>query len=153
MKTHHVDLDFESLLEAADASGIVDVSNKEAVDAGRKSLTQRGDGLWSMAIDDARTAFSDVTGWPGNEAYTTIYAGVNIRAKYDFLGRSSGWLVMTEFKGQVLDLSFDLEEMSNRDLRALAEMVHYIDISVANGGVAKAVQDAAAWIIFNDLHD
>jgi hypothetical protein len=118
---------------------------------GRRRYEEVHDKLWSWAVDSARTSYVDgEDGSPGDCANTTLWCGTDVRVRYEFMGRSGGWLVMTEFMDHLLCANyFTPWSLTFRDLRALCEMVNFVDRNLSGDAVTRELEHQAAWIVFN----
>ncbi len=150
VKLHALDLSFENLLKAGAASGVIDPGNKELVDEGRSKFdNMKGETLWSWAVTDAQRSFNGGRGVPGDHAFTSLWNGDDVSAEYHFMGRGGGWLVLTRILEMTMDDEIHLESLTYRQVRAISEMVWHVTNHLENHPPERAVEEAAAWIIFN----
>lgn len=82
--------------------------------------------LWEWGVETARMQFA---GPHSNSAYQMLWDGTPVSVQYEFVGRSGGWLAITEFEGYDFDrpLDEDLEtvlmDMEYQTLRKLYRLV------------------------------
>ena len=154
VKLHHLDLSFESVLAAAETSSVFDINDPKLVNYAREKYSDANlQHIEEWAIRDTRLDFCGDAGIPENHAYTSLHCGDDIRTRYGFMGRSGGWLVMTEMLGWTLDNDFCFFERTHREVRAISEMVWYVTMATQNQEPERAVERAAAWILFSDIQE
>ena len=172
VKIHRCDLGFDNLVKRATAMGYGDMVHPEdpfwLADA-KGRYAENKEHLFEWGVDDARCHFRGTTvrgpfackvegaPWyadmrPEGDCYRQLRDGTPVDARFAFLGRSGGWLVLTMFDGVTLDSSScDLAECDYRWLRNLAKFLTDVRDSTRNPG--EWVEEAAAFTFFANICD
>lgn len=125
VKLHGLDLSLENLIKIHKAD--YDVPRITSKIRAKHEEVMENDTLYQWAVEDACSTFVGRGGEvPDDDAYNTLWNGDSVSTKFAFLGRSGGWLVMTEFEGFVLDTDIEWDTMSYRTLRGLCEMAWFV---------------------------
>ena len=102
--------------------------------------------LWEWAIEDAQRPFIE-----GN--YNILPNGTEVKLEWNFLGRSSGWLVLTKFEGYDLEGTDEelITSMPFKDLRKLYQLVATTEQQWAGTAPEREVEFLAAFTFFHNL--
>jgi hypothetical protein len=105
VKAHSVDLDFDTLLDAHRQSegDAIHTHNSDWLLAVRELYDEHEENLFEWGLEGARRHFvSDQKrddGKPDGDAFRMLWDGTMLDVRYDFVGRSGGWLSLSEFEG------------------------------------------------------
>lgn len=89
---------------------------------------------------------------PDDDGYSMLWDGRDVEARFAFLGRSGGWLVLTKFEGLVLDsdaIDEDaLKEMDYAQLRRLYRFVVQTSADIRGTNIVAGIEEYAAFDFF-----
>lgn len=170
VKAHWVDFTFENLVRrwkemgygerAGDAHWLAEARTKLAE-------LKPGD-LWDWGVEGARRTFvSDrrdaPEGKPDDDGYSMLWDGTPIETRFAFMGRSGGWLVLTEFDGRLLDCdsanyfgpgsdpALCFQDWSYRELRRLYQFIVMLAHDVDGTASEGAIEEHAAFDFFENV--
>ena len=149
VKLYNLDLSFGNLLEVHKKSGYCENPDATWVEGCRSEYAAVEQYLWHWGVEDAGSQFTTGrAGYPDDDAYNMLWDGRACVTRFSFCGRSGGWLVMSRFNGLTLTTELELEELDYRELRDLAEMVHFVSRAVEDRH--QCVETAAAFAFFEN---
>ena len=152
VKVHaSVDLSFDTLLAKAVEMGELDkarAADSVWVKQAREAYDKYGEEeLYNLAIEDCQKSVHDC------DSYKMLWNGTGAIADWAFLGRSGGWLCLTEFDGIKMD-GFGKEELAELDFKTLNRLYRFI---VQRGhdfreeAIVNEIQFNAAFSLFANL--
>lgn len=165
VKIHRLDLSFDHLLQVGAKDGLsVHPEDAGWVERARAKYDETfGDDtstLEEWAVEDARRYFNGrgEESAPDDDSYNTLWNGTEVHARFAFLGRSGGWLVLKEFGlgkyGRKFRLTLNDTEFDDMDfatLRALDEYIRFVRAAVARP--ETEVEHQAAFVFFENIAD
>ena len=153
-----LDWSYAGLLRVAVASGAV--SAGEETDKHWREETEKRfnetsiEALSDVGIENSRQVFTGGTdGTPDDDGFSMLWDGTPVDARFAFLGRSGGWLVLTGFEGTVLagDGQEVLADLSDVNLTKLYRFLVMLQHDLGGNAPDRRVQDAAAFHFFNNV--
>lgn len=170
VKIYRCDLDFYDLVRHVTGMGYEDMLHFQDpvwAAAVRERYEEHRAHLFDWGVEDARRVFvgDTVSGpcsclvqgapWyarmrPDGDTFRRTHSGKPIDARFAFLGRSGGWLVLTMFEGVTLDM--EPEELLQHDYAWLRRLDRLIgDIEEVRRRRSQAVEEAAAYTFFANI--
>lgn len=160
VKVHDPDLDFDHLLDLYRKSGYGgDTLNDPAwiEEAGQRHAETDQDDLFQWAIQDAGRLVTE------SDCFNHLYDGTPVEVEFAFVGRSGGWIALTEFEGikmtdpevlrQVLEGKDEESEptMSYQSLRHLYALVRMLEHDLTQDKAQAETEHQAAFNYFSNL--
>lgn len=169
VKVHSIDFTFENLVQRWTDMGYGEHARDEhwLVEARAKFAELKPDQLWDWGVEGARRTFvSDhrdaPNGKPDDDGFSMLWDGTPVETRFAFMGRSGGWLVLTEFNGNLLDWdsanywgsgsdpALCFQDWSYRELRRLYQFVVMLAHDVAGTASERAIEEHAAFDFFEN---
>ncbi len=161
VKVYDPDLSFEHLLELYRKSGY---GGDKIDDAGwiEEARLRYGetdlDDVYQAAVDDASRLVSE------SDCFRYLFDGTPVQAELDFVGRSGGWLALTEFDGCKLtdpdnlkhvfegdDLDYDQPAMTDETLHRLYAFVRMLEADVTQEKAQAEIEWQSAFNFFENV--
>lgn len=160
VKVYDPNLDFDHLLDLYCNSGYgEDKINDPAwsEDARQRHAETDQDDLFQWAIEDASRLVLE------SDCFTHLHDGTPVEAEYAFVGRSGGWIALTEFEGikmtdpEALRQVFEGKDeegeptMSYQSLRRLYALVRLLEHDLTPDKAQAETEHQAAFNYFSNL--
>ena len=156
VKLHGLDLSFKQLIKRATETAIDECKAEDAVwlkNAEEAFGDVNSDNLYSWAVEDAASAFIGRDCVPDDDGNNMLWDGTPVDVKFQFMGRSSGWLVLTHFNGCELNRETDWAEWSYKDLRTLYRYLVQLAADTTREKIVAEVEYKAAFNLFVNCFD
>lgn len=161
VKCYDANFEFEHLIETYKkwyGDGVY-LNHDEWLAAAKEKYEEVKDNLWNWAIEQAREQITD------SDAYQMLWDGTHIHVKYAFIGRSGGWLSITEFEGYkfvkyesldhwkavLLGEDEDKSYMSYQTLRKFYQLVTMLNHDVRKEAVKEQLEIEAAFTFVENI--
>jgi hypothetical protein len=115
--------------------------------------------LWDWAQEDAWRTFigcEECKGCrygskPDDYGYNGLWYGTEVSARFSSGGRSSDWLILTEFDGHKLTTDLEFSEMDFATLRKFYSYVVMLTADLERCPAKRRLEDAAAFALFDNV--
>jgi hypothetical protein len=159
VKVYSVNFDFDHLVEIYRKSGEYGPEERwldypEFLKPAQAEYENVKDNLWEWVVEDARRQVMD------EDMNKGLWNGTSLNVRYEFGGRSGGWLLMTEFEGYNLtkvdreDFKADLMDQNVfrfEDIRNLYQLVVQNDHDFRTETVRNELEYLAAFNLFENI--
>lgn len=146
VKAYGVDLSAEHLFEVHKLRGEYAPSESDTENhaAALAAYEEIQDKLFEYAIVDAQRGVHDC------DCYRTLWSGPTLDVKYEFAGRSGGWLVISAYYGEPIPTTEDglvdwWSGLPFNRLRDLYKLSVQNDADFRRANIVQIVEEAAAW--------